>query len=514
MTSVSTRPSVCLSALLFCLIGAAAWLQNWSGSSRPRFGDIAAVLSVLVLGASVVVIFGTAYGLPFWSKAAHPGLPLLLALSFASLSHGWLLTAGPEAWLLRPFADRSLRARLLRMLLPAVLFMALIEAWLVCVVVPYWVGSNVVAAGLIMVGHLLLGWVAIYLLTRAVAGPVDQAGADRIEEDVELRRLRRRVAVLAHAGRCAASARSRDELAVEICRVLVEEGGLRGVAVGQHDVAARLVKMLGCHGQACDLLDRTVITTDEGPAGQGPTGTAVRENRTAVCHDFHTDPRVEHFREVALRHGIRSGAAIPLRMEGKIWGALSAYSTEAGWFDDDEVALLTEVANVLACVLTKLEVEARRREVEAAWRVSEQRFQGLARKVPGVIYQFRVAQDGTPFHSYISPRAAESGLSTDPAHPDWHLGQRIHPADRDRFFATVAKSIMERTDFHFEGRGLLPNGEVRWVRATSALTVCDGELVYDGVLTDITDQKRAEEILRNTPANSSCAEFSSSCLRL
>lgn len=73
----------------------------------------------------------------------------------------------------------------------------------------------------------------------------------------------------------------------------------------------------------------------------------------------------------------------------------------------------------------------------------------------------------------------------------------IHPADRDRVFATIERTVSERQPHQLEYRIITPAGDVRWLAASGRL-LCDdtGEpLLLTGVCTDISDRRQRQEEL-------------------
>lgn len=83
----------------------------------------------------------------------------------------------------------------------------------------------------------------------------------------------------------------------------------------------------------------------------------------------------------------------------------------------------------------------------------------------------------------------------------------IHPEDRQKVEAAIA-NLIKNGRYEFEYRILRPDGEVRWIQDRSHL-VCDRNgqpLRYDGIATDVTNQKQQEEKLRlQSAALEACA---------
>lgn len=132
-------------------------------------------------------------------------------------------------------------------------------------------------------------------------------------------------------------------------------------------------------------------------------------------------------------------------------------------------------------------------------RLSETRFQKLADNVPGMIYQIRIKADGSASVPYVSSGcqtlyevAAEDFLSGKCSLRDFE-----HPDDGAEAFQAVMESAKNLTPFQHEWRIITPNGNIKWVKAASQPEPGeDGEMVWDGILIDISDRKLAEAAIK------------------
>src|SRR5271157_3548720 len=77
--------------------------------------------------------------------------------------------------------------------------------------------------------------------------------------------------------------------------------------------------------------------------------------------------------------------------------------------------------------------------------------------------------------------------------PDWFLGSGVHPDDRQGFLTSVMEAISALRDWRFEGRVLGRDGQFKWVQGLSSPHVEEEELVFNGVVFDISERKQAEE---------------------
>ena len=130
---------------------------------------------------------------------------------------------------------------------------------------------------------------------------------------------------------------------------------------------------------------------------------------------------------------------------------------------------------------------------------SQQQLEEIAGTVPGVVYQFYARHDGSMGVYYVSSRAGEV-FGLDNATQDffsWFTGQ-VDPRDREMFLQSVIEVVKAGQPWNFEGRFIKPSGEMIWFQGISRPIARQGELVYSGVLFDITNRKLAEEALHES----------------
>ncbi len=140
------------------------------------------------------------------------------------------------------------------------------------------------------------------------------------------------------------------------------------------------------------------------------------------------------------------------------------------------------------------EVERRLLALEEARRESDQAFRDMAENVPGVIYQWRERADGTFGFTWVSPRLEEVfGVRADEAH---RLPDLLHPDDKARWRRSIELANQRGRDWSFEGRFILDDGRLCWWRGASRkVRVSDDEILYNGMLSDVTELKELEQQL-------------------
>ncbi len=107
-----------------------------------------------------------------------------------------------------------------------------------------------------------------------------------------------------------------------------------------------------------------------------------------------------------------------------------------------------------------------------------------------------------------TPKAyALFGLPPDTSWPGLDgLLEMTHPDDRE-LCRVQHQSILDGKPFQFERRIVLPDGTLRWIESIgSAGQDAAGQAVYRGIVKDVTERKKAEELLRETDERFRMAE--------
>ncbi|HSM82800.1 MAG TPA: EAL domain-containing protein [Nodosilinea sp.] len=139
-----------------------------------------------------------------------------------------------------------------------------------------------------------------------------------------------------------------------------------------------------------------------------------------------------------------------------------------------------------------------RRRAQVALQASETRFQTLADNVPGVLYGYCRRPDGSDQFTYISSGFREIyGIEPDGALEDSsRLWNTVHPEDAPRLRQTLEESYRSLATWRVQYRALTPTGQVRWLQSIARpIQRPNGEVIWDGLMVDISDRKQAEEAL-------------------
>lgn len=194
--------------------------------------------------------------------------------------------------------------------------------------------------------------------------PSERAGSTNAEQ--ELRRANRALRTINECHQVLVRAHDESQLLEDICRLAVERGGYRMAWVGlAENDSSRSVRPAAYAGRDDGYLDKIKVSWGDNSYGHGPTGTAIRERRIFILQNIDSNPAYLPWREAARQHGYAASIALPLLTgDDECLGALCIYAVESRAFDDDEVELLTGLANDLAYGIKNLRNNAARDKSE------------------------------------------------------------------------------------------------------------------------------------------------------
>ncbi|MDZ8056410.1 MAG: AAA family ATPase [Aulosira sp. ZfuVER01] len=233
----------------------------------------------------------------------------------------------------------------------------------------------------------------------------------------------------------------------------------------------------------------------------------VKHNRqTVVLFDASADLTLANDPYI-VRQQPKSILCSPILHQGKLLGILYLENNLAtGAFTSDRVELLNLICTQAAISLENARLYQKSQEYTqqlaqslAKLQASENRFQNLANNIPGMVYQFRLAADGSTSTPYVSsgcfdlyelePELVMAGVHS--------LNAMHHPDDDLNVIQATIESAQNLTPFEQEWRIILSSGNVKWVcSAARPERQADGAILWDGVVIDISDRKKAELALQ------------------
>lgn len=314
--------------------------------------------------------------------------------------------------------------------------------------------------------------------------------AERTRAEAQLRRANRALRILSEANQILVRSADEKHLLAAICDAAIRFGGYLMAWVGraEHD-EAKTVQPLAWAGCDGSYLAQMKVTWSDSERGRGPTGRAIRAGHPVVMRNIPKAVDFEPWRELAMQRGFQSLLAVPLAVDGRVFGAMSFYSDDPEDFDDAEVRLLQELADDLAFGLSSLRLRTERQRALEALQASEERYRRIVETAEEGIWVL----DESDVTTFVNQKMAGMlGFTVEEM-----LGSPLlaYVDERDR--ATMENILVRRRsglkgshDVRFRRR----DGSELWVILAGA-PIFDEAGMYCGSLkmaTDITERKRLE----------------------
>jgi len=349
---------------------------------------------------------------------------------------------------------------------------------------------------------------SIVWTNRTVSLVKDPAGRPlyflRVIEDITERRLaERRIQrlnslynALSQTNATIVRVSDRNELFPAICRIAVEQGGLTTAWIGMVDPATGEGYVAASAGANPDYVAATrPALSPAPPTNNGPSGTAMRENRPVICNDIAVEVAREPWCSRALANGYRAAASLPLRCGGRVVGVLALLSTEIGYFDEDMVRLLQEMAGDISFALDGFEWDEQHRRAQQALEESDEKFHQLAHNIPQVFWITDIAQRRLIYVSPACEAITGRTVAQLQAKPRSWIDV-VHEHDREQV-KNARRTRAPLGTYDMEYRVVHSDGSVRWIH-DRAFPVCNREgepYRIAGIAEDVTERRQAEERL-------------------
>ena len=183
----------------------------------------------------------------------------------------------------------------------------------------------------------------------------------RLASEAQIKRLTQLYAALSACNQAIVRCTNELQLFEQICQAVVVHGGLQMAWIGLVDAPSGAVKPLVSFGADLEYLSHLRISVNEqDPMGQGPTGTALRQDQPFWCQDYLNDPVMTPWHVPNARYHWGAIAALPLHRQGRVTGVLSVYADTVNAFDEQVQQLLIEMASDIDYALLNFDHAAAR----------------------------------------------------------------------------------------------------------------------------------------------------------
>lgn len=115
--------------------------------------------------------------------------------------------------------------------------------------------------------------------------------------------------------------------------------------------------------KATQSMDQIYNTKPNLKVGEGIAGKAAQINKPIAVYNISKEPEYK-FKDIAMKAGLASLLSVPLSVKGKVIGVLNNYTSRPHKFTENEINILTTVANQAAIVIENADLMVKTKVVQ------------------------------------------------------------------------------------------------------------------------------------------------------
>ena len=182
----------------------------------------------------------------------------------------------------------------------------------------------------------------------------------RKEYEARIVRLNRIYSVLSGINTTIVRVRSIQELFDKACRIAVDHGQFVFTWIGMFNAETQNITPMAKAGRDAGYLAQLNLTdVINSPGNSWLIAEAITQLKPAICNNLTTNEHMQIWHAAALERGYYSMVVLPLMVGSELVGTFVLYAPETGCFDEEEMALLIEMAGDISFAMDHLKKEER-----------------------------------------------------------------------------------------------------------------------------------------------------------
>jgi len=203
------------------------------------------------------------------------------------------------------------------------------------------------------------------------------------KNEKKLLKLNQTLLALSRSSQALLHAKNETEYVWQICDIITHDCNQALAWVGI--IEDNRVIPVSWSGFSKDYLKSFRMNLKNNALSKGPTGMAIKTKKPFVCNNIQLEPGFKPWRDSAIKNGLYSCVSLPLIYQDNVFGVLNLYSNEIGFFTDDEIQLLSELAKYLSQGIFSIRLNLAKKQAEELLRESEEQFRMLTEKSNALI---------------------------------------------------------------------------------------------------------------------------------
>lgn len=189
---------------------------------------------------------------------------------------------------------------------------------------------------------------------------------DRKRAEERIKKLNCTYAVLSDINHAIVRTRKLKTLFKKTCLIIVEKGKFPFTWIGLIDESTQKLQLVASADNFDGYFEKMNIALMEELQVNSPIDKALRKGEHVICDLTEQDQGLAPHQVMAYELGLRSLVTFPLKVNGKIYGAINIYSDNPNFTDKEELCLLDELAMDISFAMEVSEKKAESLRAEKA----------------------------------------------------------------------------------------------------------------------------------------------------
>jgi diguanylate cyclase (GGDEF)-like protein/PAS domain S-box-containing protein len=311
-------------------------------------------------------------------------------------------------------------------------------------------------------------------------------------------------AALSAANEAIARAASPAELYQRMCDAAVTAGKFSATSVFVVQAGSERLAFAAGAGVGLNATRELRLCADPNrPEGRGLIGSAIHTQSPSICNNFDTNANISFWTDTRKQTRANSGAALPIWCGENVVGAIAFYALEYDAFDTEIVGLLERMCANVSFALENFERLAERERAEDALRASEENHRTILENMYEGYFEVDLAGNYTFFNNAmccIHGRTRDEllGMNYRDYTADEETRKRVYAIYNEIYRKGSTSAPAQLTEWSFKRK----DGTLGvWQTSVQLIVDKSGKQEgFRGVVRDVTDRRRAEEVLRESEA--------------
>ena len=312
------------------------------------------------------------------------------------------------------------------------------------------------------------------------------------QTEIRNRRLLRLYNVLRQISQSIQRAQSSSELLNDVAHIFTDAGTFALCWIGLADTESQTIHKKFISGPETAYINHIDTIIENKSECTPPFSTAFT---TGECHIENAHTPTENactWMTSALKFGLKSSAAVPVKTFSKITAIINLYAYEENFFDEDEKQLVEEAAADIGYALEKIELKKREDKARRELMENEKRYQIISKLISDYMYAHKVDNYGAIFPEWAIGDIKRICGYGDKEIVDKQLWPKLVLKEDRYIFNAHEERIRKGMESVSEYRIRARDGSIHWIQ-DSCFSVFDKDndqiIGIVGAIKDITLQK-------------------------